>query len=262
MPIIPVKRSLIPAADWSIRLFGTMLQETYDLPGIGGYKLSAYSALEGDWNERLKEAQHYGDVYQTNNGTRKPLILDGQKFGNDPAVHVLIGALEAAKDKGFAAVILYPFASPVVQYEVTEAAKRIGMPLIVGGKFTCSYHTEGGPKDDFYTAIFERLGLPDMDGYISESAADRIYMLAARQGVTAFSLPGNDLKFSKRMKEKLDKEVADPEYFAPGFRRQGGSIREAIRVFENFHAFVGRELTEADDMRSAAIKLIAELEAA
>ena len=256
MPVIPVKRSIIPACDMSFGEFGLLLQQTHDLPGIGGYKLSHSAPFETSWREWIDEVNHYAVTAK-----RKPIIYDGQKLGNDPAPHVIINVLHGVKDIGFDAAILYPFASPVVQYEVTEAAKLMQLPLIVGGRFTCPYHVEGEPRDNHYASIFQGLGLPDMDGYISGNAADRIYMLAAMQGVTAFSLPGNDLYFSKTMKEKLD-DYGDNEYFAPGFGMQGGDIREAARMLGNFHAFVGRRFSEAEDKRAKAQELIAELEAA
>jgi hypothetical protein len=71
--IIERDRSVIVACDVPYEKFSELVRKTNSVDGIGGYKLPLRSGRKG-WETWIETAREH---------TEKPLILDGQKLGND-----------------------------------------------------------------------------------------------------------------------------------------------------------------------------------
>ena len=114
--IIQADRSLIVACDVPYERLGDLVKATRDVEGVGGYKIPLRSGRKG-WETWVNTAHEY---------TNKPLILDGQKLGND-IPDIGKGVMQDIAGAKFDAVILFPFTSPVTQYEWTRAAQEEGL---------------------------------------------------------------------------------------------------------------------------------------
>ncbi|MBI2084005.1 MAG: hypothetical protein HYT70_00065 [Candidatus Aenigmarchaeota archaeon] len=258
--IIQLDKSIIVACDVDLHergpngeaSFEDIVKATADVPGIGGYKLGAVSGEEG-WKQWVRVARDY---------TGKTLIHDGQKWGNDipDTGTVIIGAL---KRSGVDAVILFPFSSPIVQYEWTKSAQDSGIGVIVGSKMTHNRQLDGdfsNPAGKDYTAIFKELVGYDISGYIREDAPEDMYLLAAKMGVVNFVAPGNKPDDVRQLREFLESQGISPIFYAPGFVAQGGVISDAAKVAgPRFHAIVGRGIYGAKDIRVAAQEMTSQL---
>lgn len=236
-PLIPLKRSVIPACDIpDLETFEKLVRETADVPGIGGYKIGLELVAPYGLIEVMKRGREYTD---------KPFIYDHQKAGNDiPELGVKFA--EGLKKSGVDSAILFPFSSPVTQREWTTACQGAGLTVIVGGHMT---HKE----------FLESEG-----GYIANSAPARIYGLAAEMGVRDFVVPGNKVEFVDTYRQLLEGILGEGNFtlYAPGFISQGGDITETGQVAgENWHAIVGGGIYRAPDMKQAAIDLTSQLAA-
>jgi orotidine-5'-phosphate decarboxylase len=254
--VIQAERSIVPACDVGFDAFKDIVRKTSGVEGIGGYKVGVSFLDVGLYNvvqvvRCLAEGQ--------------PVIYDHQKAGTD--IHEktpgdFMGSMVRA---GVDAIILFPQAGPVTQYEWTRAAQEEGLGVIVGGEMTHPRYletdlSEGGGTN--YTDVFADLGIDrQLPGYIRRFAPGDMYELAARMGVTDFVMPGN----------KPDQIVAyrdlvvtcgidDPAIYSPGLVAQGGEISEGAEAAgKRFHGIVGRGITQAKDYREAAEELTSQL---
>lgn len=258
--IIQLDRSVIPACDVPLFVkgpngeasFEEIVEATSDIPGIGGYKLGAVSGRKG-WENWVRFVRRY---------TTKPLIHDGQKWGND-IPDTGPGILYELKEAGVDAVILFPFSSPIVQYEWTKAAQELGLGVIVGSKMTHNRQLAGdysNPTGKDYTVIFKELVGYDIPGYIRDDAPDDMYLLAAAMGVTNYVAPGNKPDDIRQVRELLEGRGIEPVFYAPGFVAQGGEISEGAKAAgTRFHAIVGRGIYAAKDIGAAAREMTSQL---
>jgi orotidine-5'-phosphate decarboxylase len=230
--LIPRNTSIVPACDFDIDLFKSVVQETHDIPGIGAYKIGAALGLGAGLAKVRDVARSFTD---------KPLIYDHQKAGTDiPETADFFMA--TLKKNGIDAVILFPFTGPATQSAWTTAAGNAGLHVIIGGRMTHSSFLAGE------------------NGYVADTAPDRIYDNAAAQGVTSFVVPGNKPDVIARVRERVAQKVANPVFYAPGFISQGGEISEAAKAAgSHWHAIVGRAIFEAPSIRDAALALTAHL---
>lgn len=231
--LIPRDRSIIVAADVNLSELQSLIKATYDVEGIGGYKIGFGLGLRS-----LKMVTSL--VRET---TNLPIIYDHQKAGNDiPTMGTEL--VDVCKEAGINAIILFPFAGPTTQEAWTKAAQDAGLTVLVGGHMT---------HEKF---------LASEGGYIADDAPERIYSLGANLGVRDFVVPGNKIDFVQRYRQLLE-EVLGPDNFdlyAPGFITQGGSISETAQVAGNkWHAIVGSGIYKAEDMRKAAEKFTAQI---
>jgi orotidine-5'-phosphate decarboxylase len=163
------------------------------------------------------------------------------------------------------AVILFPQAGPVTEYEWIRAAQERNLGVIVGGEMTHPRYLEGDfseGREKNYTGIFEGLGIPfPVGGFIRNSAPDLMYIIAARMGVDNFIVPGNKPERILHYKGLvMEWGVRDPMFFSPGFITQDGSISAGAKAAgRKFHPIVGRALTNAKNMKEAALLLTREL---
>lgn len=258
--IIQLERSIIPACDVKLRerglsgeaSFEDIVKATADVNGVGGYKLGAVSGRKG-WEEWVRVARAY---------TGKPLIHDGQKWGND-IPDTGIGILTELKESGVDAIIIFPFSSPIVQYEWTKAAQDLGLGVLVGGKMTHNRQLAGdfsNPAGKDYTKIFTELVGYDIPGYIRADAPNDMYRLAAKMGVTNFVAPGNKPDDVRQVRELIESQGVEPTFYAPGFIAQGGVISDGAKAAgRRFHAIVGRGIYGAKDIHVATQEMTSQL---
>jgi orotidine-5'-phosphate decarboxylase len=226
---LPVNHSIIPACDSDFDRYEDVIRATHDLERVSAYKLGASLCLRHGLDRVVIAAREF---------TNKPLIYDHQKAGTDipETAHRF---METIKSCGIDAVILFPLAGPETQTAWIASAQAVGLSVIVGGYMTHSQFTtsEGG--------------------YILPEAIDRIYTLAATNGVSDFVVPGNKPDVIRRLRSFLPTYQAEFAFFAPGFIRQGGKLSEAARVAgPRWHAIVGRALYESSDIRGKALSLL------
>jgi orotidine-5'-phosphate decarboxylase len=245
--IITRKRSVIPACDVQFDRFKKVVEATRDVPGIGGYKVGV-AFLDVGLKTVADAAKDLTD---------KPVIYDHQKAGTDIHESSPQAFMDAMVRAGISAVILFPQAGPITQYEWTIAAQERGLGVIIGGEMTHPRFLEGdfaeGKKG--YTQLFEGLGIEEpLTGYLRANAPAEIYRLAAKMGVTDFVVPGNKpdrIRYYVSLLQRFG--VVNPTFYSPGFIAQGGVISEgALAAGDSFHAIVGRGLVDASDIKRAA----------
>jgi orotidine-5'-phosphate decarboxylase len=225
-------RTIIPACDVDLQRFEELIKATDGIEKIGAYKIGMILGLTYGLPKVVEVARKH---------TKKPLIYDHQKAGTDiPDTGTQFAQIVAKA--GFDAVILFPQSGPATLTAWFQQSEKKGLRVIVGGKMTHERYivSEGG--------------------YIDDEAADRIYVDAARLGVTDFVVPGNQPNFIKRIREMLEKSKVEPVFYAPGFIAQGGKISEAATAAgPRWHAIVGRAIYDNPDMYHAAKDLTANI---
>ncbi|MDI6721510.1 MAG: orotidine 5'-phosphate decarboxylase [Candidatus Aenigmarchaeota archaeon] len=229
-------RSVIPACDTdSMELFEEVVKETAGNSKIGGYKIGFELGLNHSLPKVVETARRYT--------TDKKIIYDHQKAGTDIGdVQMARKFAKTLKNAGVDAVIFFPQSGPVTQTAWTGEALQEGLHVIIGGHMTHKGYLESE------------------HGYIRDSAPEEIYRRTARHGINSFVVPGNKTEFVEMYKKIVESEGSDPEFFAPGFITQGGSISEAGKVAgDNFHAIVGRDLMNAENKKEKAGQLTSQL---
>jgi orotidine-5'-phosphate decarboxylase len=231
--IIEIKKSIIPACDFGMQEFRSLLLQTIDIKKIGGYKIGFQLALEYGLPQVVEEAKRYTD---------KPLIYDHQKAATD-IPYTGKRFAKVVKDSGIDAVILFPFSGPETQEAWIKSSQDEGLGVIVGGEMT---HDKFKSSDG---------------GYIDSSAIRRIYLQAAELGISDFVVPGNKLDSIRRIRKIVESKVEAPIFYSPGFIDQRGEISEGVRAAgPRFHAFVGRGIYQSKDPRKTTINLTKLLE--
>ncbi len=230
--LIGIPRSIIPACDVDVARFEEIVKSTSDIEYVGAYKIGAALALSVGLREVVKLAKRYTD---------KPLIYDHQKAGTDipeTGAHLIKTIKECKID----ALIIFPLAGPKTQTTWINAAKEVGLPIILGGHMT---------HDRF---------LVSEGGYVDDAAIDKMYQLSATHKIRDYVVPGNKPDVIKRIREDLIARDIEPIFYAPGFVDQGGKISDAAKVAgPRWHAIVGRAIYESRNMKEAALLQISNL---
>lgn len=234
--LIGIPKSVIPACDVdSLEKLELLVAATCEIPGIGAYKVGLELALPFSIPKVVQLIRCY---------TKKPIIYDHQKAGNDiPDV----GIKFAKAVKGADAVILFPFAGGETQPAWIKACQDSGLIVLVGGHMT-------HPKF-----------LKSQGGYIDDDAPRRIYTMAAEMGVDHFIVPGNQPDYVVLYRRLLESLLGINEFrlSAPGFITQLGDISETGKAAGNFwDAIVGTALYKHntfDLIESAARNLVAQI---
>jgi len=253
--VIPIDKSIIPACDVMLDVFEEIVEETADVEKVGAYKVGV-SFLDIGLKIVVDTARKY---------TNKPIIYDHQKAGTD--IHELVPDkfMDAMLKSRIDAVILFPEAGPVTQYEWTIAAQKRDLGVIVGGEMTHPRYLEDDlseGKNKNYTQIFGDIGIEkNLTGYMRKFAPDDMYELATKMDVTDFVVPGNKPEKIKHYKTLIiDCGCSKPSFFSPGFVAQGGEISGGAKAAgKRFHGIIGRGIYQVDNKRQAAIELTGKL---
>lgn len=263
--LINLDRSLIPACDVPLDVFKRIAQVAEENNKVGGLKIGPALTGRPGYDRVVETARKH---------TEKPLIFDPQKWGTD-IPDTAEKLLRPAKESGIDAVILFPQAGPVTQYEWTRTAQDLGLNVIIGGEMThprylCRDNSNGNSGKD-YTQLFFELGILSgtLNGYLKINAPDQIYILGALMGVRDFVVPGNKPEKIKYYRELITQNLktGEPSFYSPGLITQGGDISEGAKAAgEQFHAIVGREIYQTegryktlDEMREAVEGLVSRL---
>ncbi|MBI4160460.1 MAG: hypothetical protein HY506_00960 [Candidatus Yanofskybacteria bacterium] len=242
-PFIPLQKSVIPACDVdSLSKLGQLLAATDSIDGIGAYKVGFRLAIRG-------LAQAVNMIKRA--APDKPVIFDGQKFGNDiPDLGPeFVGDLASC---GVDAVIIFPFAGPETQRVWTEACMKKGLHVIVGGEMT---HAKFLYSDG---------------GYVHDRAPTEMYSIGVAMGVRDFVVPGNNPKKVWKYRQLIEHLCADTDekqyrLKAPGFVSQNGDITETGKVAGDYwDAIVGSAIYKKESveaMREAAVRLVTQIRA-
>ncbi len=224
---------MIPACDVPLEVFESLVEETGDIEGIGGYKIPATSGRKG-WERWNMVARKH---------TEKPLIYDHQKAGTDiPDTGKLF--MKELSESGFNAVILFPLSGPKTERAWIEYALNSGLNVMVGGWMT---HGEYAVSEG---------------GWITNEGILNMYRIAARMGINNFVLPGTKPNAIRQIRETIGEEgCIDPVLYGPGLGiGQGGDVAEAKTLAgDKFHAIVGRGIYEAQNKRAAVLEHYSQL---
>ena len=225
--IIQADRSVIVAADVQAEKLSKLVESTYLVEGIGGYKVGLALALEKGLPNIVDLILYHTDL---------PVIYDHQKAGNDiPAMGATFA--KVCSKAGVDAVILFPFAGPKTEKDWIQACQDQGLGVIVGAHMT---------QPNF---------LASEDGFIADESPDRIFTLAVEEGVRDFVVPGNKVEYVQHYKELFDNLLGIGNFtlYAPGFVTQGGEISEFAAIAgSQWHTIVGSGIYNAEDMTFAA----------
>lgn len=225
--IIKYDKSIVIACDVeNIRKLRELIRETYDIEGIGGYKIGSVLAIYYGLKKVVNAIREFTDL---------PIIYDHQKAMTDiPDLGEKF--VKKVKDSGCNALIGFPLAGPVTQESWIKACKELNVEPIIGGEMT-------HPKYRYSEG-----------GYIVDDSLDRIYLLAAEMGVNNFVVPGNKIDRVTHYRKILElRNIDNLTFFSPGFVAQGGKITETAKVAgDSWHAIIGRPIYTAKDIRKTA----------
>lgn len=232
---VPQDKSIFVATDVEAARLQELVERTCLVKGIGGYKVGFEVTLEIGLPESVKIVKEY---------TNHPIMYDHQKGGTDTPQKGTRFANVCAK-AGVEAVILYPFGGAKTEREWIKAGQGVGLTVMVGGHMT---------QPEF---------LSSEGGFISDDAPDRIYTIAAENGVRDFVVPGNKIHYVRHYKELLSSILGKDNFtlYSPGFVTQGGKISEFAKVAgNNYHPIVGEIIYNSPDITAAAGKITRQLE--
>lgn len=226
--IIPADRSVIVAADVESVFFAGLVDKVSDVEGIGGIKVGFQVGLGMGLDKAVR-------IVRSKTETQK-VIYDHQKGATDipDTGKNFASVMERA---GVNAAILFPFTGPDVEDRWIRELQERGIGVIVGAEMT---HPNISGKE----------------GFIKSTAFKKMFAKAIDMGVKDFVVPGNKPNKVASYRGYFEHELGGGNFtlYAPGFVAQGGEISEAGKAAgDNWHAIVGRGITEADDSRQAAI---------
>lgn len=236
--LITLRRSIIPACDVdNIEKLRELAMATSDVPGIGGYKVGLELVIPFGLQLVVQTIKSESDL---------PVIYDHQKGATDiPELGPKFA--KVVKNAGADAVILFPFGGAATAEGWIKACRGEGLIVLVGGHMT--------------QAKF----LASEGGFIDDSGPEKIYTLAAENGVSNFVVPGNKVPFVLKYHQLLENILGAGNFtlYAPGFISQGGDISETGKVAgDNWHAIVGSALYKkegVDAMRQAALEVTSQI---
>lgn len=232
--LIPRQKSVIVAADVEANKFPELIKGTCLVQGVGGYKIGFELGLEKGlpWVVETVREQ-----------TGLPVIYDHQKAGND-IPETGSNFARVCRKSGVNAVILFPFTSPATELRWIKESQDVGLTVLVGGHMT---------HEKF---------LHSEDGFIADDAPEKIYTLAAENGVRNFVVPGNKVEHVEKYRSLLERILGKGNFvlYAPGFITQKGEISEFAKVAgDRWHAIVGSAIYRATDIKAAAEQVTSQI---
>jgi len=201
-----------------------LVEKTYGIEGIVGYKIGANLALQYGLKNIMEEIDFH-----------LPVIYDHQKAGTD-IPYIAEKFAMACKKANIKGVIIFPMAGRKSEEAFIEAIFKYEMIPMVGGEMTHeAYLAEDG-------------------GFLLDDAPGRMYEIAAKKGVEYFILPGNKEEALKKYHLLLTSLINEPKYCMPGIGRQGGEIRKAFTVLRGYpcYAIVGSAIYKSENIEEAA----------
>ncbi|MEM2935002.1 MAG: hypothetical protein QXF32_01375 [Candidatus Thermoplasmatota archaeon] len=201
-----------------------LVEKTYGIEGVVGYKIGANLALKYGLKNITGEIDFH-----------LPVIYDHQKAGTD-IPQMANKFAKACKEAGVKSVIIFPQAGPKSEEAFIDAIFSNEMVPMVGGEMTHEKY------------LFED------GGFIVDNAPSKIYEIAARKKVEYFILPGNKEEAIKKYHMIIASMVNEPKYCMPGIGRQGGEIKKAFSLLLGYpsYAIVGSSIYDSKDIEKSA----------
>ena len=210
----------------NIDKFKKIVENTYSIEGIVGYKIGCSLALKYGLSQLTKAVKENTDL---------PVIYDHQKAGTDIPQSGAIFA-EVCTDGGVSGVIIFPQSGPATEEAFIKSLLKRDLIPIVGGEMT-------HPKY-----------LSNDGGFIREDAPMEMCRIAAVNKADHFVVPGNKPEVIKKYLSMLSSIVKQPNYCLPGIGRQGGDIKSAFKSLEGAagYAIIGSGIYRQKNMDKAA----------
>jgi len=225
--IIPYDKSIVVAADVESSKLSELVEKTCLVEKIGGYKIGLVLVLEEGLSRVVGTVRDY---------TELPIIYDHQKAGNDiPALGTEFAKI--CRKSGVDAVILFPFGGGKTERDWIHAAQDESLGVLVGAHMT---------QEQF---------LVSEGGFVADGSPNRMFTIAAEEGVRDFVVPGNKVGYIEHYRGVFEGILGKDNFtlYAPGFVTQRGEISDfAKAVGDRWHAIVGSAIYKASDIKSAA----------
>ncbi|MEM1513310.1 MAG: hypothetical protein QXW78_03410 [Candidatus Thermoplasmatota archaeon] len=201
-----------------------LVEKTYGIEGIVGYKIGANLALKYGLKNIMEEIDFH-----------LPVIYDHQKAGTD-IPQIADKFAKACQQAGVKGVIIFPQAGPKSEEAFIDAIFANEMVPMVGGEMTHEKY------------------LYEEGGFIIDSAPSRIYEIAAKKKVEYFILPGNKEEAIKKYHMIIASMINEPKYCMPGIGRQGGEIKKAFSLLLGYssYAIVGSSIYDSNNIEKSA----------
>lgn len=201
-----------------------LIEKTYGIEGIVGYKIGANLALQYGLKNIMGEIDF-----------QLPVIYDHQKAGTD-IPYIAEKFAKSCRISGIKGIIIFPQAGPVSEKAFIDAIFSNELVPMVGGEMTHpSYLAEDG-------------------GFLKDDAPSIMYEIACRKGVEYFIVPGNKEEAIKKYHILLTGLINEPKYCMPGIGRQGGEIRKTFAILRGYpsYAIVGSSIYKSENIEKKA----------
>lgn len=225
--IIPYDKSIVVAADVESSKLSELVEKTCLVEKIGGYKIGLVLALEEGLSRVVGTVRDY---------TELPIIYDHQKAGNDiPAMGTEFASV--CRKSGVDAIILFPFGGGKTERDWIHAAQDESLGVLVGAHMT---------QEQF---------LVSEGGFVADGSPNRMFTIAAEEGVRDFVVPGNKVEYVEHYRGVFEGVLGKDNFtlYAPGFVTQKGEISDFAKAAgDRWHAIVGSAIYKASNINSAA----------
>lgn len=226
--LIERERGVIVAADvQEIETLEELVKHTCQVEGVGGYKVGLELVIAYGLPKVVSTIREHSNL---------PIIYDHQKGATDiPEIGQRFAS--ACHSAGVDAVILFPFGGAETEISWIKACQEEGLTVLVGAHMT-------QPKF-----------LASEGGFVADESPEKIFKIAAENGVKDFVVPGNKPQFVEKYKKLLEELLGEDNFvlYAPGFISQGGDISETGKVAgKRWHAIVGSAIYKSENPRQAA----------
>ncbi len=225
--LIPYDKSIIVAADIHPKDLREVVSKTYNVKGIGGYKVGMQLTLRQSLEATVKTIREFTDL---------PVIYDHQKGGCDTS-DVGEKFAEICKEAGINGVILFPLTGSKTEKDWIKAAQDQGLTVIIGAHMI---------QPEFFVSD---------DGWIDDAAPEKIFRIAAEHGVKNFVLPGSKLELIQKYTALFNELIGKDKYtvYLPGIPTEKEAMATATEAAGNFwHGIIGRAITQAEDISTVA----------
>jgi orotidine-5'-phosphate decarboxylase len=205
------------------------IKSTSNLPFVAGYKIGIELVLRSGLSKVVNSIRKYTDL---------PIIYDHQKFGSDVPEIYTKSLFEAIKSSGADALVIIPHAGKETLNISVKRCFEVGLVPIIGGDLVHKgYIIEEG-------------------GYIDNNAHQRIYLDAARLGVSHFIMACSRLDRIKTYCHQLGSIVGQLKIFLTGIEdKECSNIPDACEQLKQNKSFAILDLivTEYRDIGKIAL---------
>ncbi len=198
-----------------------VVSKTCEIEGVVGYKLGFLLGYSNGLRTGPRIIREY---------TTKHIMYDHQKAGTD-TTFMGVDFAKLMKDSGMDSVILFPFTGPFVEDKWIDECRKNDLGVLVGGDMT----VEGFRESE--------------GGFMCDIGIKRIYEIGVKNGLEDFVIPRDDTNFALEIKNEIIRNgCVNPQFYSPGYGRQGASVWAMRKVIGDFFPIVGRDIFESFDI--------------